>query len=93
MGFLLTKFSTGKNILKLGSRNVGSTNVGRIAGKRIAIITQLLDMTKGILPVVIYLFLVDEKVGDYDFYVYWLALAVIIGHDFSIFLKFKGGRA
>ncbi len=92
VGYLLTKFATGKNILKLGSGNVGSTNVGRVAGKRMALITQLLDMTKGFLPVAVYLFLVNEKIGESDFYVYWLALASIIGHDFSIFLKFKGGK-
>lgn len=92
VGYLLTKFSTGKNILKLGSGNVGSTNVGRFAGKKIAFITQLLDMIKGFLPVAIYLFLEREKIGDSDFYVYLLALAAIIGHDFSIFLKFRGGK-
>ena len=92
VGYLLTKFSTGKNLLKLGSGNVGSTNVGRVAGRKMAIITQLLDMTKGFLPVAVYLFFVDEKIGDSDFYVYWLALAAIIGHDFSVFLKFKGGK-
>jgi glycerol-3-phosphate acyltransferase PlsY len=92
VGYLLTKFITGKNILKLGSGNVGSTNVGRVAGKKIAVATQLLDMSKGFLPVAIYLFFVDQKFGQSDFYVYWLALAAIIGHDFSIFLKFKGGK-
>ena len=55
-GYLLTKFYTGKNILELGSGNIGSTNVGRIAGKKIAIITQLLDMAKGLLPVACYMF-------------------------------------
>lgn len=92
IGYILIKFSTGKNILKLGSGNVGSTNVGRVAGKKMAIITQLLDMAKGFIPVAIYLFFVDEKIGDSYFYVFWLALAAIIGHDFSIFLKFKGGK-
>ena len=92
VGYLLTKFSTGKNILKLGSGNVGSTNVGRVAGKKMAIITQLLDMTKGFLPVAFYLFLLKERMGYSDFYVYGLALAAIVGHDFSVFLKFKGGK-
>jgi glycerol-3-phosphate acyltransferase PlsY len=76
----------------LGSGNAGSTNVGRIAGKKMAIFTQLLDMTKGILPVAIFLLFVDVKIEDTDFYIYCLALAPIIGHDFSIFLKFKGGK-
>ncbi|PJB59691.1 MAG: acyl-phosphate glycerol 3-phosphate acyltransferase [Bacteroidetes bacterium CG_4_9_14_3_um_filter_41_19] len=92
VGYLLTKLLTGKNILKQGSGNVGSTNVGRVAGKKIAVVTQLLDMTKGFLPVAIYLFFADEKIGSSYLYVYWLALAAIIGHDFSVFLKFKGGK-
>ena len=71
---------------------MGSTNVGRVAGKKIAVVTQLLDMTKGFLPVAIYLFFADEKIGSSYLYVYWLALAAIIGHDFSVFLKFKGGK-
>jgi acyl phosphate:glycerol-3-phosphate acyltransferase len=91
-GYLLTKFYTGKNILEMGSGNVGSTNVGRIAGRKIAVITQLLDMFKGFLPVAIYMFFIDKEVGGGDFYIYWLALAPIIGHDFSVFLKFKGGK-
>jgi len=91
-GYLLTYYYTRKNILKLGSGNVGSTNVGRVAGKKVAIITQLLDMTKGLLPVAVYLLFTDEKIVKSDSFVYWLALAAIIGHDFSIFLKFKGGK-
>lgn len=92
VGYILTKFSTGKNILKLGSGNIGSTNVGRVAGKRIATVSQLLDMTKGFLPIAMYLFFSDDKIGSSSLLVYWLALAAIIGHDFSIFLKFKGGK-
>lgn len=92
IGYLLTKFYTGKNILKMGSGNIGSTNVGRIAGRKISIITQILDMLKGFLPVAIYLFLFDKRIVASELYIYLLALAAIIGHDFSIFLKFKGGK-
>ena len=91
-GYLLTKYYTGLNILEMGSGNVGSTNVGRIAGKKIALITQLLDMFKGLLPVAFYLFFIDNEIGKFDFTIYYLALAAIIGHDFSVFLKFKGGK-
>ena len=90
--YILTRYYTGKNIMKTGSGNVGSTNVKRVAGKNIAIITQLLDMFKGLLPVAIYLYFIDEKNLGAEFYVYCVALATIIGHDFSIFLKFKGGK-
>lgn len=73
-----------------GSGNVGSTNVRRVAGKKLSIITQLLDMLKGLLPVV--LFLVFKPSVSTPYYILMLALAAIIGHDFSIFLKFKGGK-
>ncbi|PKQ60848.1 acyl-phosphate glycerol 3-phosphate acyltransferase [Labilibaculum filiforme] len=89
-GFLLTKIYIGKNILELGSGNIGSTNVRRVAGKKISIITQLLDMLKGLLPVA--LFLIFDTGASSPYYIFMLALAAIIGHDFSLFLKFKGGK-
>jgi acyl phosphate:glycerol-3-phosphate acyltransferase len=92
-GYLITRFSTGKNILELGSGNVGSTNVGRIAGKKMAFFTQLLDMLKGLLPVAIYMYFNNVQINTpTHYYLYLLALAAIIGHNFSVFLKFKGGK-
>ncbi len=89
-GYLLTKLATGKNILELGSGNVGSTNVRRVAGKKWSLITQLFDMLKGLLPVALFL-LLNNQPEDAQF-VYLLALAAILGHDFSLFLKFRGGK-
>ncbi len=91
-GYLLTRYSTGKNIMEIGSGNIGSTNVKRVAGNKISFITQLLDMLKGFLPILIYYLWIDNKVNVSDYFVYIVALATIIGHDFSIFLKFKGGK-
>lgn len=90
VGYLLTKFFTGQNILELGSGNLGSTNVRRVAGKKLSIITQILDMLKGLLPVA--LFLILQPSVSTPYYILMLALAAIIGHDFSVFLKFKGGK-
>jgi glycerol-3-phosphate acyltransferase PlsY len=81
------------NILKEGSGNIGSTNVGRIAGKAVALQVQLLDMMKGLLPVAIVLLL--DMIGGMDFpdyFVFLVALAAIIGHNFSVFLRFRGGK-
>lgn len=89
-GYWLTKWSTGKNILEHGSGNIGSTNVKRIAGKRIALFTQLIDMLKGLLPVSLFLLFFANDSSPY--WVYAVALAAIVGHDFSIFLKGKGGK-
>ena len=92
VGYLLVKYVTGKNILEQGSGNIGSTNVGRVAGKKWSLATQLLDMLKGLLPVALYLlFSVHLKIQS-DRLVYLFALAAILGHNFSIFLHFKGGK-
>jgi acyl phosphate:glycerol-3-phosphate acyltransferase len=92
-GYLITRFSTGKNILEQGSGNVGSTNVGRVAGKKMAIITQLLVMLKGLLPVALYMYFKHLQINNPSQpFIYLLALAAIIGRNFSIFLKFKGGK-
>lgn len=92
-GYLLTKRTTGLNILKEGSGNIGSTNVGRIAGKAVALKVQLLDMLKGLLPVGLTCLL--QKYGWIDFpdyYIFLVAFSTIIGHDFSVFLRFRGGK-
>ena len=91
-GYILTRYYTGKNIMETGSGNVGSTNVKRVAGKKIAVITQLLDMLKGFLPVAVYYYFIDDNIMMPEFYVYTVALATIFGHDFSIFLRLKGGK-
>jgi len=92
-GYLLVKGKTGKNIMQSGSGNIGSTNVRRVAGKKISAFTQLLDMAKGLIPVGAYLLLFNKGFLNlqYDF-VYAIALATILGHNYSIFLKFKGGK-
>ena len=98
VGYLLIRYLTGQNILELGSGNIGSTNVKRVAGKKIAAITQLLDMAKGLLPVGLYFYLAyDSNLTYYqntvsNLSIYYVALASILGHDFSIFLRFKGGK-
>jgi len=91
-GYLLVKYATGKNILEQGSGNIGSTNVGRVAGKKWSLATQLLDMLKGLLPVALYLLLSGHFKIQSDVLVYLFALAAIWGHNFSIFLRFKGGK-
>ncbi len=92
-GFIFTKYFTGTNILEKGSGNIGSTNVGRIAGRRVARITQVCDMLKGLLPVAVVM--ISEKRDLYHFeesLIFLVALAAVLGHDFSVFLKFKGGK-
>lgn len=92
-GYIFTRKFTGKNIRELGSGNIGSTNVRRVAGAKVALLTQLCDMFKGLLPVGIVLLLQHMKCSNFgDIYIYMIALATILGHNFSLFLNFKGGK-
>ena len=88
-GYLLTRFTTGKDVRTEGSGNIGATNVLRAAGRGAGLATLVLDMAKGFSAVWIAGMLTDNSPG-------WMAdaaLAVMLGHAFPIFLGFKGGKA
>ena len=72
-----------------GSGNVGTTNTFRILGKKAGIVVLILDLLKGAIPVWIAM-LVST---DVDFPVIIFGVVAAIGHVYSIFLKFKGGKA
>jgi glycerol-3-phosphate acyltransferase PlsY len=85
-GFLLGSFS-GIDIRKTGSGNVGATNVARVVGKKQGVITLLVDVAKGFIPV-----LIASRLG-FDLTVTGLvALAALVGHLYPVFLKFQGGK-
>ncbi len=88
-GFLLVRWKTGGDVRSLGSGNIGATNVLRTAGRGIAIITLLLDIMKGVAAV----WLADRFTGGSPGWMSAAALAVMAGHAFPIFLRFKGGKA
>ena len=84
-GLILTKIFINKDIRKIGSKNIGATNVLRTGNKSIAILTLLLDILKAVLPI-IYVKL------NYPEFIYICSLSVFLGHVFPIWLKFKGGK-
>ncbi|MCL3781338.1 glycerol-3-phosphate 1-O-acyltransferase [Prolixibacteraceae bacterium JC049] len=92
-GLLLTFHFTGKDVRTLGSGNIGSTNVKRVAGFKVSLYTQLCDMAKGLIPVLTCLVL-SRYYADYfsQYSIYAVALATILGHNFSLFLRLKGGK-
>ena len=99
-GLLLTKLFLKQDIRQIGSKNIGATNVLRTGNKFLAIATLLLDVGKGIIPILIYS--ATYKVADYyintpapvshDTYITAIAFFAILGHCFPIWLKFKGGK-
>lgn len=93
-GYLITKKVCGIDIRTKGSGNIGSTNVKRIAGTKIALITQTIDVLKGSIPVAlgIYLSSIIKLPVSTNTYLSIIAIATILGHDYTPFLKFKGGK-
>jgi glycerol-3-phosphate acyltransferase PlsY len=75
------------DIREHGSRNIGATNTLRVLGKRLGAFTLAMDVLKGWLPVVTALWL-----SAWDYLPILCGLAAILGHTFSVFLRFRGGK-
>ena len=93
-GFVIGKLFGKIDIREHGSGNIGATNVSRVMGKKWWLPCFLLDMGKGLLPVAIASVLLK---GRYDGLTYHLVLiatsiAPVIGHNWTFFLGFKGGK-
>lgn len=87
-GMLVAKIFCNIDPRTLGSGNVGATNITRLCGKKLGFITLFFDVLKGSFPVAIAMSFSDSAV------MYSLTgLAAIMGHLFSCFLHFKGGKA
>ena len=84
----------GVDIRKHGSGNIGATNVLRLLGPGPAALVFAGDVTKGLVPVLVGRALLRTwAVTQADLWVLAVALAPILGHTFSVFLRFRGGRA
>ena len=85
-GYLLNKYSGHGDIRKVGSGNIGATNVLRHSGKLLGLMTLLIDIGKGFLALV-------WLRGSYSSEeIFILGSLVVLGHIFSPWLKFKGGK-
>ena len=84
-GLILTKIFLNRDLRKIGSKNIGATNVLRTGNKTIAALTLFLDILKGIIPILI----TKEYFTDL---IYLSSLAAFLGHIFPVWLRFKGGK-
>ncbi len=85
--YLIDRIAKDIDIRNFGSGNVGSLNVYRYVGRRGAALAFVLDSAKGALSV-----LIPRWIGAPDMAMYVAALLVVIGHNWSVFLKFSGGK-
>ena len=84
-GLILTKIFGNQDIRNIGSGNIGATNVLRTGNKFLAVLTLLLDISKGYIPVIIAQQYFPELIQ-------LSCLLAFFGHIFPVWLKFKGGK-
>lgn len=89
-GLLLSRGS-GIDIRSAGSKNIGATNVARLLGKKTGALTLGCDILKGFLPMWIITLLVQGQSG-YEVILGSCGAALVSGHMFSVYLRFKGGK-
>ncbi len=85
-GYVVGKLK-GVDVRQHGSGNIGATNVSRVLGKKYGALVLLLDALKGVLPV-----LIVKLAGLPEEYQVLSGLFAVLGHCFSPFLKFRGGK-
>jgi glycerol-3-phosphate acyltransferase PlsY len=86
-GVILTRLAGGQDIRKAGSGNIGATNVYRVAGRKMGVLTLIGDCLKGVIPV-----LAAVKFDYSPQIVAIVALAAFLGHCYPVYLGFKGGK-
>ena len=95
-GLLLSKLSGLGDIRKIGSGNIGATNVLRTGNKKIALLTLILDGTKGALAIYVVSisqnFIEFHLTNNINLFQSLVAVSAVIGHCFPIWLNFKGGK-
>ncbi|MEA2734723.1 MAG: acyl phosphate:glycerol-3-phosphate acyltransferase [Humisphaera sp.] len=94
---LIVGLARGVDPRKGGSGNIGATNVARLLGKKFFFLVFTLDMCKSLVPMLIASAIahrIPEAQRDWRIYLLWLLVgfAAVLGHMFSVFLRFKGGK-
>jgi acyl phosphate:glycerol-3-phosphate acyltransferase len=87
-GYLLVRVTGGGDIRKIGSGNIGATNVARTSGWTVGVATLLLDAAKGVLAV----WISGHFSGGSIRIMMFAGLAAIVGHVFPVWLQFHGGK-
>ena len=86
-GVVLSRLATGKDIRSEGSGNIGTTNMLRVLGRKMALFTFIGDMLKGIIAVLIGKLLVGGELGGV-----LGVVGALFGHTYPVFFGFKGGK-
>ncbi len=86
--YLVARWLGGMDLREHGSRSLGATNLYRTLGWRYAVPVGLFDVAKGAIPVVAF----APRAGDGAWVPVALGVSAILGHVFSVFVRFRGGK-
>jgi glycerol-3-phosphate acyltransferase PlsY len=86
--YLLSRLFAGIDLRKHGSGNLGATNLYRVLGWKYAIPAAAVDIAKGAIPVLVF----APQVSHSQLFALGCGVAAIVGHVFSVFVGFKGGK-
>ncbi|MBA2458424.1 MAG: glycerol-3-phosphate 1-O-acyltransferase PlsY [Gemmatimonadales bacterium] len=86
--YLAGRLFRGIDLREHGSRNLGATNLYRLLGWRYAVPVGLFDIAKGAIPVLVF----APRVSDSQLFALACGLAAVVGHVFSAFVRFRGGK-
>lgn len=86
-GYIITKLK-GSDITKQGSGNIGGTNVYRVLGFKYAVLVGALDVAKAVVPI----YVASQYITN-EWYMAAIVISPALGHIFSFWLKFRGGKA
>jgi len=91
-GLLISQKVRKLDITKAGSGNIGAANVAREVGLKWGIVTFLLDTLKGFIPVICAFYLLGSSAEINEVLKGMIGLAAFLGHQFSMYYRFKGGK-
>ncbi|HLB36021.1 MAG TPA: glycerol-3-phosphate 1-O-acyltransferase PlsY [Gemmatimonadales bacterium] len=86
--YLVARWFRGIDLREHGSKNLGATNLYRTLGWRYAVPAGVFDVAKGAIPVVAF----APRAGSPEWVPIFLGLVAILGHVFSLFVRFRGGK-
>ncbi len=86
--YLLSRLFAGIDLRQHGSGNLGATNLYRVLGWKYAIPAAAVDIAKGAIPVLVF----APQVSDSQLFALGCGVAAILGHVFSVFVGFQGGK-
>ena len=86
--YLVVRLVKGQDLRTMGSGNLGATNLYRVLGIKYALPVALFDAAKGAVPVLVF----SPRAGGTDLLALLLGITAVMGHMFSVFVGFRGGK-